>query len=62
MICCYTAEYVKNDEVHFLFKRCDEEDFDKLLNKFLEKAVISVSTSERSAQHTSSSLWSEGIQ
>lgn len=35
MICSYTAEYVKNGEVHFLFKRCDEEDFDKLFNNLL---------------------------
>lgn len=36
MICHYWAEYVKNGEVYFVRKSCDEEDFNKLLNNFLE--------------------------
>ena len=35
MICHYWAEYVKNGEVYFVRKNCDEEDFNKLLNSFL---------------------------
>ena len=35
MICHYWAEYVKNGEVYFVRKSCDEEDFNKLLNNFL---------------------------
>lgn len=36
MICSYTAEYVKNGNVHFLFKRCDEEEFNELLDNFFQ--------------------------
>lgn len=36
MICYYWAEYVKNGEVYSVRKSCDEEDFNMLLNNFLE--------------------------
>ena len=36
MICYYWAEYVKNGEVYFVQKSCDEKDFNELLNSFLE--------------------------
>lgn len=36
MICYYWAEYVKNGEVYFVRKSCDEKEFDELLNSFLE--------------------------
>lgn len=36
MICYYWAEYVKNGEVYFIRKSCDEKDFNELLNSFLE--------------------------
>lgn len=36
MISYYANEYVKNGEIHFLWRCCDEEDFNKLLNNFLE--------------------------
>jgi len=36
MICHYWAEYVKNGEVYFVWKSCDEDDFNNLLNNFLE--------------------------
>lgn len=35
MICCYWSEYVKNGEVYFVRKRCDEKEFNELLNNFL---------------------------
>ena len=34
MICSDWSEYVKDGTIHFLFKYCDEEDFNKLLDKF----------------------------
>lgn len=36
IICYYWAEYVKNGEVYFVRKSCDEKDFNDLLNIFLE--------------------------
>lgn len=36
MICYYWAEYVKNGEVDFVRKSCDEKEFNELLNSFLE--------------------------
>ena len=36
MICYYWAEYVENGEVYSVRKKCDEDDFNKLLNNFLE--------------------------
>ena len=36
MICHYWAEYVKNGEVYFVRKSCDEKVFQELLNGFLE--------------------------
>lgn len=36
MICHYWAEYVKDGEVYFVWKGCDEEDFNNLLNGFSE--------------------------
>ena len=35
MICYYWAEYVKNGEVFFVRKNCDEKEFNALLNGFL---------------------------
>lgn len=34
MICCYTAEYVKNGDTYLLFKRCYEDEFNKLFHDF----------------------------
>lgn len=36
MICYYWAEYVTNDEVHFVRKGCDENEFNELLNSFID--------------------------
>lgn len=36
MICYYSAEYVENGVTHFLWKRCNEADFNELLYSFLE--------------------------
>ena len=36
MICYYWAEYVKNGEIYYVRKSCNEEDFNELLNSFLE--------------------------
>lgn len=36
MICYYSAEYVEDGVIHFLWKRCNEEEFNKLRNNFLE--------------------------
>ena len=36
MICYYWAEYVKDGEIYFVRKSCDEEEFNALLNSFLE--------------------------
>ena len=36
MVCFYTAEYVEDGEIHFLWESCDEEEFNALLNSFLE--------------------------
>ena len=36
MVCSYTAEYVEDGEIHFLWESCDEEEFNALLNSFLE--------------------------
>ena len=36
MICYYWAEYVKDGEVYFVRKSCDEEEFNELLNNFLK--------------------------
>ena len=36
MICYYSAEYVTEGVTQFLWKRCDEADFNELLNNFLE--------------------------
>lgn len=36
MICYRWSEYVKNDEVYFIRKSCDEKEFNSLLNSFLE--------------------------
>lgn len=37
MICHYWSEYIKNGEVYPVRKNCDEKDFNKLLNNFLDK-------------------------
>ena len=36
MVCYYWAEYVKNGEVYFVRKSCDEKEFNELLNSFLK--------------------------
>ena len=36
MICSYWAEYVKNGEIYFGWKNCDQKDFHELLDGFLE--------------------------
>ncbi len=36
MICYYSAEYVEDGVTQFLWKSCNEEDFNELLNNFLE--------------------------
>lgn len=36
IICYYWAEYVKNSEVYFVRKSCDEKEFNELLNSFLD--------------------------
>lgn len=36
MICYYWAEYVKNGEIYFIRKNCNEKEFNDLLNNFLE--------------------------
>lgn len=36
MICYYWAEYVKNGEVYFVRKSCNEKEFNELLNSFLD--------------------------
>ncbi len=36
MICYYWAEYVKDGKVYPIRKSCNEEEFNKLLNTFLE--------------------------
>lgn len=36
IICHYWAEYVKNGEVYFVRKSCDEKDFNELIDNFLE--------------------------
>ena len=36
MVCYYWAEYVKNGEVYFIRKSCDEKEFNELLNSFLK--------------------------
>lgn len=36
MICYNWAEYVKNGEVYFIRKSCDEKEFNELLDNFLE--------------------------
>ncbi len=36
MVCHYWADYVKNGEIHFLWKNCDEKEFNELLNSFLK--------------------------
>ena len=35
-ICYYSAEYVKDREIYFLWKRCNEKEFNILLDNFLE--------------------------
>ena len=35
MICSYTAEYVEDGVIQFLWESCDEEDFNELINNFL---------------------------
>ena len=35
MICHYWSEYVKNGEVYFIRKSCDENEYNELLNDFL---------------------------
>lgn len=37
MICSYTAEYVENGKKKFLWKSCDEEEFNNLIQAFLEE-------------------------
>ena len=34
MVCYYWAEYVKNGEVYFIRKSCDEKEFNALLDRF----------------------------
>ena len=36
MICYYWAEYVKNGDVYNVRKSCDEREFNKLINEFLD--------------------------
>ena len=36
MVCYYWADYVKNGEIYFLWKNCDEKEFNELLNSFLK--------------------------
>ena len=36
MICPLWSEYVKNDATYFRWRFCDEDDFNELLNSFLE--------------------------
>ena len=36
IICYFSAEYVENGVTHFLWKRCNETDFNELLSSFLE--------------------------
>lgn len=36
MICFFSAEYVEDGVAQFLFKRCNEEEYNKLINNFLE--------------------------
>ncbi|MBE6904628.1 MAG: hypothetical protein E7480_08510 [Ruminococcaceae bacterium] len=36
MICYRWAEYVKNGEIYFVRKHCDEKTFNELINSFLE--------------------------
>ena len=36
MICYFWAEYVKNSEIYFTWKHCDEAEFHALLDSFLE--------------------------
>lgn len=38
MICFFTAEYVENGKIQFLWKSCDEKVFNDLLASFLEEA------------------------
>lgn len=35
MICFYTAEYVENGEIQFLWERCNEKEFNELIENFL---------------------------
>ena len=35
VVCYYWAEYVKNGEIYFVWKSCDEEIFNELLESFL---------------------------
>lgn len=37
MICSFWAEYVKNGDIYFVRKSCDEKEFDELINSFLEQ-------------------------
>jgi hypothetical protein len=36
MICHYWADYVKDGEIYSVWKSCDEEEFNQLLDRFLE--------------------------
>jgi hypothetical protein len=36
MVCYCWADYVKNGEVYFRWKNCDEKEFNELLNSFLK--------------------------
>ena len=36
MICHYWTEYVKNGEVYFVRKSCDEQGFNEIINKFIQ--------------------------
>ena len=36
MICSFWADYIKDGKRYFLWKYCNEKDFDKLLDSFLE--------------------------
>lgn len=39
MICFFWAEYVKNGEIYFVRRSCDEEVFNNLIETFLEEDI-----------------------
>ncbi|MBE6649625.1 MAG: hypothetical protein E7614_08960 [Ruminococcaceae bacterium] len=60
MICHYWSEYVEDGRIHFGWKNCNEEEFNKLLNKFLSEDGQGISDSNNEGLTGVSRLTGDG--